>query len=288
MVTATLVIPLEDLRQPQWRALYVSDRPRYATVGAVRFLDACTLVCSSLLGQKIYLVRFDLEGGRYEILDHAATPTQTDLCDTDGHGHVVTSNCEAASMSLYRRVNDKIHFERALATDLPGNYCHGARFYGPDVVVATTLRDPLGAHFFDGKTMQKLLYIKTDHSAKDICFLPNGRAALITVAGSPTQQPGNLYRSEILLVEIDLVRGIYKVLDKKQARSTGQLDSIIAHDDQLFIVDSYRGCVLVLDARTLEQVDQIDGYDFPHGIDINYGMMAIACYGTNAIHVSYV
>jgi hypothetical protein len=286
MATATLQIPLEDLSRPEWRPLYVSDRPRYATVGAVRFLDVRTIVCSSLLGQKICLIRFDLAGGHYEILDRADTATQTDLCDTDGRGLVIVSTCEAAGMSLYRRVDDKIHFERDLGADLPGNYCHGARFCGPDVVVATTLRDPLGAHFFDAKTMRKLLHVKTDHSAKDICFLPHGRAALITVAGSPTTKPGESYRSEILLVEIDLSRGRYKILEKKQSHASGQLDSIVAHDDRLFVVDSYRGCVLVLDASTLEQVDQINGYDFPHGIDINHGMMAIACYGTNSIHVS--
>jgi len=32
-------------------------------------------------------------------------------------------------------------------------------------------------------------------------------------------------------------------------------------------------------------VANLDGLDFPHGIDVNHGMIVIACYGTNAIHV---
>src|SRR5262249_13005063 len=97
-----LHIPLEDLRQPDWRALFVGDRPRLATASAVRFLDAQTLVCTSLLPRKIYLIRFDLQAGSYTVLDRADTmfggkTAETDLCDTDGSGSIVTSNCAAGS-----------------------------------------------------------------------------------------------------------------------------------------------------------------------------------------------
>jgi hypothetical protein len=289
-MVATLQIRLEDLRRPQWQALYVGDRARYATMTSVRFVDARTLVCCSLLGRKMYLVRFDLAGGSYDVIARADTvraghATETDLCDMDGRGHVVTSNCEGASMSLYRLVDDKIRFARDLPMGLPGNFCHGVRFCGPDVVVATTLRDPRGAHFFDLPTLRRLLYIKTDRLPKDICFLPGGRAALITTDGAPEPEKSGARRiSEILLVEFDLARGTYGLV-ARQTYAAGQLDSAAAHEGRLFAVDSHGGRVLVIDARTLRQIDQIDGFDFPHGVDVNYGMMAIACYGTNSIHV---
>lgn len=284
-----LQIPLEDLRQPAWQERYIGKRKRYATASSVRFIDPHTLVCCSLLGRKIYLIRFDLEGGSFEVLDSADTlyaknSAQTDLCDIDGRGHIVTSNCEAASMSLYHHSGDKICFVRDLATRLEDNFCHGARFYKPDIVVATMQRSPRGAYFYDLQTMKTLLYIKTDHPAKDLCFLPDDRAILITTSGSPTLKPQERYVSENLLVKFDLARRSYDLL-KKETYSVGQFDSAIVHEGRLFVVDGGRGCVLVIDTHTLQQVDQIDGYVFPHGIDINYGMMAITSYGTNSIYI---
>jgi len=289
MLTATLQIPLEDLRQPEWQERYIGGHKRYATASSVRFLDSCTLVCCSLLARKIYLIRFDLRSGSFKTLDSADTlyageKAQTDLCDIDDRGHVITSNCEAGSLSLYRYGGDKICFVRDLPTRLKGNFCHGARFFGPDVIVAAMHRDPRGAHFFDAQTLKKLLYVETDHPAKDICFLPNGSAILVTTAGSPTTKPQEGYVSENLLVEVDLKSRSYNIL-KRQTYPAGQFDSAVVHEDRLFVVDGGRGCVLVIDAHTLQQVDQIDGYDFPHGIDINYGMMAITSYGTNSIYV---
>lgn len=291
MVT-TLQIHLEDLRRPEWRALYVGGRPRYATATSVRLLDARTVVCCSLLARKIYLIRFDLGFGSYTVVDSADTvyggcPTETDLCDSDGRGRVVTSNCEGGNMSLYRVVGDKIYHERDLCTDLPGNFCHGVRFCGrgADVVVATVLRDPRGVHFYDVQTMRKLLYVGTARFPKDVCFLPGSRALLVTTDGSPTPERSDADNaSELQLLEYDLERGTSVVVDQ-QPCAARQLDSVASYEGRLYVVDSHGGRVLVVDARTLRQVDQIDGYDFPHGVDARYGVLAVACYGTNSVHV---
>lgn len=255
----------------------------------MRFVDARTLVCCSLLGRMMYLIRFDLGAGRYDVLDRMETvygghSTETDLCDTDGRGHVVTSNCEGSSMSLYRLVDDEIHYVRDLPME-PGNFCHGARFCGPDVVAATVFRAPRGAHFYDVRTMRELLYVPTNRLPKDICFLSDGRAALITTEGvAESAKFATRRTSEIVVVEFDLARGTHVVVGR-QTYDAGQLDAAIENEGTLYAVDTQDGRVLIIDAATLCQVGQIDGLDFPHGIDIKYGMMAIACYGTNAIHV---
>lgn len=286
----TLQIHLEDLRRAEWRPLYVGDRPRYATATSVRLLDARSLVCSSLLARKIYLIRFDLGFGSYAVVDDMSTscsgsPTETDLCDADGRGRVVMSNCEGGSMSLYCVAGAKISHERDLFTSLHGNYCHGARFCGPNVIVATTLRDPRGAHFYDVQTMQRLLYVKTEHLLKDICFLPGNRAVLVTTDSSALLEKSDACSpSELQLIEYDLTRETSTIVDRQLCEAR-QLDSVALYEDRLYVVDSYGGRVLVVDARTLRQVDQIDGYDFPHGVDARYGILAVACYGTNSIHV---
>jgi hypothetical protein len=292
-VLTTLQIHLEDLHRPEWCPLYVGDRPRYATATSVRLLDEHTLVCSSLLAHKIYLIRFDVGSGSYTVVDETSTlcggsPTETDLCDADDRGNVVTSNCEGGGMSLYRVSGTKIRYMRDLATDLHGNYCHGARFCGPDVVVATALRDPRGAHFYEMQTMRKLLYVRTERLPKDICFLPGNRAVLITTEGAPLSEKSDACGlSEFQLIEYDLARETSRVIDRQMCASR-QLDSAALYEDRLYVVDSHGGRVLVVDACTLRQVDQIDGYDFPHGVDVRYGILAVACYGTNSIHVARI
>lgn len=285
-----LQIQLENLQRPEWRPLHVGDRPRYATATSVRFLDARTLVCCSLLARKIYLIRFDLAFGSHTVIDCADTvyggnSTETDLCDTDNSGRVITSNCEGGNMSLYRVVGDKIYHERDLCTDLPGNFCHGARFCGAGVVVATELRSPRGVHFYDALTMRRLLYVETERFPKDVCFLSGSRALLITTDGSPTpEKAGSGGVSELVLVEYDLARGTSAVI-ARQLSDAHQLDSAASYGGRLYVVDSHGGRILVMDARTLRLIDQLMGYDFPHGVDARHGVLAVACYGTNSIHV---
>ncbi len=286
----TLRIQLPDVRGPDWRALYVGGRPRYATATSVRILDANTIVCCSLLARKIYLVRFDLAAETFRVVSSADTvyggcSTETDLCDADGQGRVVTSNCEGGNMSLYRRFGDEILHDRDLSTGLPGNFCHGARFLGTGVVAATVLRDPRGVHFYDLGSMRKLLCVLTDRLPKDVCFLPGDRAAIATTDGAPaTERTSDRRSSEIVVVAFDLGRGHHRIL-VRQTYDAGQIDSIACSGDRLLAVDSPGGRILVVDAATLRQVDQIGGFDFPHGVDVNHGLVAVACYGTNAVHV---
>lgn len=284
-----LRIQLEDLRRPDWRALYVGGRARYATATSVRFLDPRTIVCCSLLGRTIYLIRFDLDAGHHEVLDrrpttYAARATETDLCDADD-GLVVTSNCEGASLSVYQRVGDQIRHVRDLPTGMPGNFCHGVRFLGSCVVVATMLRDPRGVHFYDLASMRRRLFIPTDRLPKDVCFLPGGRAIVATTDGAPElTRVEDRRTSELVAVEVDLARRRHVVVGR-QLCDAGQVDSIAARDGRLYVVDSHGDRILVVDALTLQWVDQIDGLDVPHGVDVNFGMLAVACYGSNAILV---
>lgn len=77
--------------------LYIMNRKRSASVTSVKFMDANTLVCCSFLGQKIYLIRIDPSNGSSTVLDSAVTQfhglgTETDLCDANSSGQVITSN----------------------------------------------------------------------------------------------------------------------------------------------------------------------------------------------------
>lgn len=287
-------IPLEDLSQPDWTPLYVGDRARYATATSVRILDSRTLVCASLLGRRMYLIDFDLESARYEVLDSVPSmfrgqTTETDLCDVsrrwgspEDKTIVVTSNCKLSSLSFYQIADDRITYlpQQDLQAHQP-SYCHGARFFNLNVVAATLINDPLGVYFYDVESHAQTHYVPTDHLPKDVCFPAPGVAAIITTSSNPqtyTTQPGRTCE----IVVVDLPSG--QVL-RRQSYGSGQFDSVSEHDGKLYVADSYRDQVLVVDAQSLAQVDQIDGLEFPHGVDVYQGMIAVTCYGDNAVHV---
>jgi hypothetical protein len=90
--------------------------------------------------------------------------------------------------------------------------------------------------------------------------------------------------TEIQLIKYDLGQQTCDVIDRQPCAASRPV-SVAFYEGRLYVVDSHGGRVLVLDARTLRQVDQLDGYDVPHGVDARYGILAVACYGTRSIYV---
>jgi hypothetical protein len=284
-----LIIELEDLSREEglnWRPLYIAERQRFATATSVKLIDKNTLVCTSLLGRKIYLIRFDVDAGTYQVLDCIDTTLdgqkiETDLCDLDGQGHIATSNCGSDSFTLYKHVQGKLHHVR----DLPvkrKTYMHGVKFYTPEIIVGASTRKPMGVHFYDIATMTPLLYMPTPIRTKDVTFLSASRMAVILVYATATTAERDTYRSEVQLVDFNLASKTYQV-----AASTiiegNHVDCIHAHAGRLYTNLQYTSDVLVLDANTLKEVGTIKGYDFPHGVDVNYGLLAVSDYGRNCI-----
>jgi hypothetical protein len=283
-VVTSLQIQLEVPRQPGGS----SPARCTLTAASVRLLDAHTIVCCSSLSCKIWQIRFDLGFCQYTLVDSEDTvcenaPVETALCDIDGRGHVIASNGEDGRMRLYGIDRGKIWHDRDLSTVLLGNFCPTVRFCGPDVVVvaAAALGPPRGLHFFDVMTMRSLLHVKTERPPKDVCFLPGNRAVLIMVGDSPASGRSD---TEIQLIEYDLGQQTWDVIDQQSCAAIGPA-SVAFYEGRLYVADSQGGRILVLDARTLRQVDQLDGYDVPHGVDARYGILAVACHGSCSIHV---
>lgn len=44
---------------------------------------------------------------------------------------------------------------------------------------------------------------------------------------------------------------------------------------RIFLTDQRNDCVRILDSDSLAGLARIEGYDFPHGIDIGFGMLAV-------------
>lgn len=291
-IAAELHIRLPDVRLDDWAPDPIGGRLRHATATSVRFLDAGTIVCCSQLARKIYLIRFDLDAGRHEILDQADTMSggetvRTGLCDIDGYGHVVTSNRGTGGtdgMSLYHCKDDRIAFVR----DLPagnGASCHGVAFLNRNTVAAAIDGAKPGASFYDLNSMRRLFHIDTASRARDVCFLSDTRCIVLTAEGDPTQQAQALNASAALLVEFDLGARTSRVVREAPFHG-GQIDAGVVRANRLYAVDSGRGTVHLRDAKILAPIREIGGYNFPHGIDVGYGLMAVTSYGDNSVDVA--
>ena len=290
-IAAELHIPLPDVRRDDWEPRPVGGRQCYPTATSVRFIDASTIVCCSQLARRIYLIRFDLDARRHEILDEADTvfaggTTGTDLCDIDGFGHVVTSNCGTGGMSLYLCRDDRITFVRDLPT---GNTrsCRGAAFLDRNTVVGVFDRGRPGVGFFNVDSMMRLLHVETPAPAKDVCFLSDRRCIVLVADGSPDRHAQERYSSSALLVDFDLRAGSYEIV-RQATYPGGQIDAGVVRAGRLYAVDSNRGTFIESDAGTLETIRETGGYNVPHGIDIGYGMMAVTSYGDNSIDIARI
>ena len=109
----SMQIKLEDINNCGATELFVGPRKRLATCTSVKLLSHQRLVACHLVGQRMYLIRFDLGSGDHEI--ECCIPTRsngkdvsTDLLDFDGKDRFVTSNCGDGSVTIYRLSDGRI------------------------------------------------------------------------------------------------------------------------------------------------------------------------------------
>jgi hypothetical protein len=283
---ARLIIKLEDINNSGRGPLFIENRQRLASATSVKFIDRNMLVCCSYVGRKIYVVKFNDDLTSYEIMDSADTifdgqTTETDLCDTDSHGTIATSNFYLGTATLYRCENNKISHVRDLPLGIDG-FVHGIKFLNPEVLALSVTKGPTGLHFFDTKTCKPLLHIKTDLVAKDLCFISNSQLAMLTTHGSPTKQAGEAYHADLHLIDFNVQEKTFEIT-LTVTHQNSHFDCIVLDNGQFYLTDQFHDLVRVVDSATLKETGVIGGYDFPHGIDINYGMIAVTNYGSNCI-----
>ncbi len=286
-----VLIKLEDPRKlpdVNWRSYYAGNRQRFSLATGVKFVDPQTVVCNSLLARKMYLFRFDFNTGWYHTLDGITTTfkdrtTETDLLDLDERGNIFTSNCGNGSLAQYRYDNHKITFVK----DIPlydKSFIHGVKYFRSNIVAASIISEPLGVHFVDVDTLQVPLHIKTDIKAKDMCFLSDNQLVILTTYGKLTTETDEGYDSEIQLINFDFANKSYNVIEKKIFKNC-HFDCVVFHEGILYINEQFKDCLYLVDPKTLEQIGIVSGYDFPHGIDIKHGMIAVTNYGSNSIDI---
>lgn len=286
------VLPLPDLTGRGLRPVYLERRGRYATVTSVKLLDPETLVCASFLEKKLYLVRFDAKRRTSRILDAIATtrrgvPVETDLADVDPAGlDIVLSNFHHGSFTQYRRDGDRLVHVRDLdfGLGLESSKVHGVKYLTADVFAGTIGSRPTGVRFFDLTRGEPTLQVDLPLKSQDVSFLSDHEMIVLAVHGAPRRRRQMAYGSELVRVAFDLEARTFAIGARRVFDDT-HFDASVIHDGRLWLTDQRNDCVKLFDPDSFEESGRIDGYDFPHGIDVKFGMLAVTNYGANFIDI---
>lgn len=282
-------IDLPDLTGRGLRPVYLERSSRYAAATSVKLLDPETLVCASFLEKTLYLVRFDARRRTHRILCGIPTtwrgvPVETDLADADPTGtDVVLSNFHHGSFTHYRREGDRLVHVRDLDTGVRAKV-HGVRFLGRNVFAGTLGSAPTGVCFFDLDHGLPILRLDLPLKAQDAAFLSDREMLVMAVHGAPRRERQKPYASSIFRIRFDLAARKAEVGDSRRWEDT-HFDACVLHAGRLYLTDQRNDCVRILDPATLADVDRIGGYDFPHGLDVAFGLIAVSNYGSNALDI---
>ena len=289
--TNTLIVPFENLiKDKSW--VYVGDRARLSTITSVVFLSPNVFVCSHFNDCSMHLVHFDLNNQTYQVIcsidtTYAGQKCETDLLATDGSNNIIATNFNQNTCSLYKYAHDKIMHVRDLPYDA-GNRVHGLRFMDELTVAVTCRLNHSGVHFFDINTCKQIALYKTpEASIQDLCLLPGDIFAMISGDGTPMLRPKQIYSSRLSLIRYDLKQKEFNRTTQRDF-TTSHFDNIIHFNNILYITDQYNNRIVRVNAQTLQNVGDLTGYNFPHGIDVKYGMIAVTNYGNNTITIELI
>jgi hypothetical protein len=289
-----MLIKLEDTNNCGATELFVGPRKRLATCTSVKLLSHRRLVACHLVGQRMYLIRFDLNSGHHEI--ECCIPTQsngkdvsTDLLDFDGKDRFVTSNCGDGSVTIYRLTDGRLEHDKDIKIPVERSaFCHGARFVPPDgaMICATTTNNTPCAYFISTETGE-IVYKLSDGElkVKDVCFFGDGRMVALYAKVAPKRKAGTGYNSRLSLIAIDLDAKLHEVLDQQMI--AGHTDCCQHRRGRVYVSNPSTDSVTVyrVENDRLVYDRDVEGFDFPHGRDVlpDPDLLAVTNYASNTI-----
>lgn len=290
-----MIIRLPDINRTEYGPLFLGERQRLATCTAVKFIDDDRLLAASLVGLRIYLMRYEMATGHHEILDDVATrfdgkPAMIDLIDFDGGETVAASNFHHRSASLYRLAGDRLEFDRDLPIDDPDRgCCHGVKFVPPEnrILCLSTVMRNHSIYFID-VAENEIVYKFADGEwrPKDICFIDRDLLIVAATDASPAHEARRPPVTKFSLVELDLSAGRHRILDEMLVENC-HADCCRHAGGKIYVADQMSDMVRILavDRDGLRPAGEIGGYSFPHGLDIlpEAGLLAVANYGNNSL-----
>ena len=295
-----LTVPFPSVNNSQFpHPFYVGNRARFAHCSGVKFIDRSRLVAVSLIGQRLYLVRFDTDNNTSEIVTttHTTDGRQdvgVDLIDFDGTDRILAANCEHSSLSLYRLTGDRIELEDVISAGAPGErYCHGAKFVRgrPDLVcAAVTTGRPEVAFLSLNTRLQVDAFSDEGWVPKDVAFIDNRRMAVVFMRQVIDQDPRVTHHAKVALVDLHFTDdGNGHHLADELVLPGATADGCHVHGGTLFIADQAHDAVLQFDVSEgrFRRLADMVGFSFPHSMDVSPdgAFLAVANYGSNVVSI---
>jgi hypothetical protein len=203
---------------------------------------------------------------------------------------VLTSNCEHRSVSIYRLTENGIVFVEAISIDDGDTgYCHGAKFVPgrPDLVCVTSITRGRHVSFISLQT-RRVVYRFSDEQwlSKDVCCVTLRLMVVVATREYVGQNPNSLSHSKISLIAVNPSFHGHQVLHEVVCEGS-QFDGCHVARDIVYVADQARDVVHVFRIRgdRLERAEDLEGFSFPHGIDVSAdgNILAVSNYGPNTV-----
>lgn len=287
------------------RELYYGNQKRYSSMTSIVFINEHLLVCASYYNKKLYLIDFDIEKNTYNII-HIVNSygsknhlTSSDLIDYNGE-YIVTSNLSSCSISLYKIEKERIVYIKSIINKEYG-LCHGVKFnpfYKNIVFFSTTgsKNAKCGVYAINYNIASPTPFFTLTHNnmlAKDLCFSNINKNILFVLfsenAPSPTEM--KIYTCKVIMYNINIDKNEKEEIYELNFDKTFHGDCIQYHNNKLYLTSqeiNSEGFIyeILIEDNKLFLNRKINGYSFPHGLDIRYNLIGITEYGNNSIFIS--
>jgi len=273
---STIIVTLEDLNRSKFGPIFVANRKRLATCTSVKIIDHEYLVTASLVGQKLYLIRYQNpeqnteQNTEPQVIDSIDTTYQgkqvdTDLIDYDGQNQIATSNFSTNSVTLYQIIQitqpiqtteehpletePKVVKKLGFVKDIPllknGGRCHGVKFYNPEIICSTSQNGFI--HFIRITDLAEIYSIKIKEDPKDICFLTNNTILIAYNTGAPNPNKRPIYDSGLIYLKFDpTFQTDSQILDKLKIKNS-HIDALTNNGNKIYVTNQLKDQILVFE-----------------------------------------
>jgi len=293
LILYMLNISLSNLNRTHYGPLYIGTVKRLATATSVKFIDSTHLCTTHLVGMYLDLYEFDYDKKIFTLLDKIDTTYNNNLCITDlidyNDDLILTSNFDKGTQTLYKIENNKLFLYKCLPVYCNKlQYCHGVKFYNKNIICFTYNREFVISFvdYLHDRLLYQISYLP-NFNPKDIAFI-NDTKMLIYYSTSNVIDKSDTrkFKSRIVYLDVNLENKTHNILDSFDIVDCHG-DCIVVCNNIIFVNNQTGDCVYIFNLQNNKicLIDTLDGYDKPHGLDVNYDnqLIAVSNYGDNTI-----
>lgn len=269
---------------------------------SIAFITKNMLVCASFHNRKIYLIEFDLEKEKYTFLHSTNSfgipnkPFSSDLIDFNGK-YVVTSNLWSCSISFYEIRNKQLFYWKSIINKNVG-ICHGVKFHPfyKDIVFFTTSgtkNKKCGIYALKYlENNNEIIFSLSENNllAKDVCFSITDENKLFGLfcESAPSDCEKRIYSSKLVMYNVNIKNKSFEKISEIFFEKC-HADCVQYYKGDLFVTieelenNGFVYQISIDKENNLVLKNKIEGFSFPHGLNINFDLFGVTEYGDSSI-----